>query len=248
MKKELFFFITSFFLCSVMIAFFRFHTRQSGEIIEKEEIVKEEDNNEEINYFFNKTSGQITENILLPLGAGILLFFWENDKNIKSLPNCVKNSSCKENLNNVFYGHRDLRGLIGYNFPKGNGLLSKYNWFGLATFVSLIVITFLVEFILQLLIGSISYLFSKDKNKRYFHTLKISIKKREQIFSSLSKKKISFIVLSYLLYALAIVIVAKITPRCCIIIENHHANYCCCFGNVLKKENEKNENFLRLRN
>ena len=60
-----------------------------GEVVDENDSDNENDNdNENVNegdYFFNKTSGQIIENIILFLGVGILLFFWENDKNIKSL-------------------------------------------------------------------------------------------------------------------------------------------------------------------
>ena len=244
MKKKLLLLGTCFFLCSMITAFFIFHTRQSVETIKNEkiteEVVNENNNNnskknDDVIINEDDKTSQVTMNILLFLVTGILLFFWENDKNIEKLPafSCNRTiRTCKEkcifSLKTALYGH-NLTGTV-----HGEGLFSKYNWFGFATLMSLIVITFLVEFVL---IGSISYLFSKDKNKRYFHTLKMSWKKRIQIFSSFSKTKTFFIVFSYLLYAFVIVLIAKLTPRCCKIIKYHHANCCCCCCtplNVLK--------------
>ena len=178
-------------------------------------------------YFFNKISGQIIENIILFLGVGILLFFWENDKNIGALPHCFKNGSCKKrctfSLHSAFCGNYNIIGV-----KNGAALFSKYNWFSLATFVSFINTTLLVEFILNhLLLGSLTYLFSKDKNKRYFHTLETSWRKRKRVFSSFSKTKTFLVIFSYLLYGFIIVIAAKLTKRCCVIIKYHHATYCC---------------------
>ena len=199
----------------------------------------EKDDVETINgsYFFESISGQITENIILFLGVGILLFIWENDKNNKNMQICSKScnwfdnlTSADDNLKKIFCGNDD---------SHGAGLCEIQNWFSFATLVSFIVITFLVEFGLNhLLIGSLAHLFSKDKGKRYFHTLKMSLKKRKRLFSSSSKTKIFFIVLSYLLYAFAIVMIAKASPKLCYIIPNHHANYCCCFCGPQSEKNE----------
>ena len=195
-----------------------------GEVVNEN---NENDNDNEIvnegDYFFNKVSGQITENVILFLGTGILLFFWKNNKsNSKHTPQCLfqeYTTACCEDV--------DLHGV---------GLCEIQNWFGLVTFVFLITITLLVEFVLnQLLIGSISYLFSKDKSKRYFRTLKMSWKKRKQLFFSLLKTKtFFFFILSYLLHAFVIVMIAKYIPRCLEIIKNHHANHCWCFCNSQK--------------
>ena len=237
MKRKLFLFITCFFLCSTMIAFFAFHTRQSGENIEKEEIAKEdqgsvkkEDNDEEINYFFNKTSGQVTMNVLLFLITGILFFLWENDK----LPE--EDSSFK-----TTYGIKIglQKSICGLNNAVGAGIFEKANWFGFGTLVPLITTTLLVEFILNyLLIGSLAHLLSKDKNKRYFCTLRMFWEKRKRLFSSFSKKKISFVILSYLLGGFVIAILAKFVVKkikpCCgdAIIKGHGAHYCCGYYKV----------------
>ena len=198
----------------------------------------------ESDYFFNKTSGQVTINILLFLVTGILLFFWENDKfpgefyiKAKLCSGCEKGFllGClfHPEVENAYCGVR-IRAAKNIS-NAGEGIFEKLNWFGLGTFVSLIVITLLVELILHFLIGSIAHLFSKDKNKRYFHTLKMSWKKRKQVFSSFSKTKIFFIILSYLLYGFVIAIVARAIFRnfkpCCgkEIIKDHRLNYFLCF-------------------
>ena len=182
----------------------------------------------ESDYFFNKTSGQITENILLSLVTGILFFFWENDKLFGLSKPLIKMRDGKKKC---------LRwSICGMNGRIGLGIIEKVNWFGVGTFFSLVVITLLVEFILNhLLIGSIAHLFSKDKNKRCFHTLWMSWKKRKQVFSSFSKKKIFFITLCYIICGFVIAIVARsvfkrINP-CCgkPIIERHGLNYFLCF-------------------
>ena len=253
MKKKLsLFLITCLLLYSMTIVFFNFYSRRSAEIIEKEvtgEVVNENTENDNKNdnkndevivnegdYFFNKTSSQVTINILLSLVAGTLFFLWENDKlpekeGTKEL--CAGRDKeyllCSSNYN-VYCGTDDNQ-----ERTAGEGIFEKLNWFSLGTFVSLIVITLLVELILHFLIGSISHLFSKDKNKRYFHTLKMSWKKRKQIFSSFSKVKIFFIILSYLLCGLIIAIVARAIVKridpCCgeQIIKDHGRKYFLCF-------------------
>ena len=229
-----------------------FESNDIGEVVDENndnDKVNKNDNNDkdnegaiinENNYFFNKRSGQITINILSFLITGILLFFWENDKLSADSDNYFLCADCKKELflndNNdymCFYG-------FGSGKKKEGGLLQKKNWFGLGTFVSLIVITFLVEFILNyLLLGSITHLFSKDKSKRYFHTLKMSWKKRMYLFSSFSKTKTFFVAFSYLLYGFVIAIVARMTfrrlkPCCCCDngeIVTNHSNSCFCFDN-----------------
>ena len=119
----------------------------------------------------------------------------------------------------------------------GVGIFERENWFGFASLGFLIAITLFVELILHLLIGSLAHFFSKDKNKRYFHTLMMSWKKRKNLFSSLSKTKTFFIVLSYLFCGFIIAIFAraikKLTPCCKCwnasgeIIRFHHLTYCC---------------------
>ena len=188
-------------------------------------------------YFFNKTSGQVTTNVLLFLITGVLFFFWENDKiplgkpvNIDGVKGCLSVSFC------------------GMDGEAGVGIFEKPNWFGFGTLASFINTTLLVESILHYFIGSIAYFFSKDKNKKYFHTLKMFRKKRKKLFSSFSKTKTFFVVLNYLLYALAIAIYArvvkKINPCCCrpnsneqIIID--HGDSCCC-GYWTNMSTEKN--------
>ena len=189
-------------------------------------------------YFFNRTSGQVTMNILLFLVVGILFFFWENDK----LP-IIKGPEAKSflgNLRNYFCGRKSIMGI---------GLFEKANWFGFATLFAVLIITLLVEFILHLLIGSLSHLLSKDKSKKYFHTLKMSLKKRIKIFSSFSKIKTLFIVLSYLLYAVVIAIVARVVRKfhpCCNdeIIKNHGRKCCLCYCEVRKNDNFKDYSYL----
>ena len=240
MKKKLFLLITCFFLCSSVIIFFSFRNRQSakitknGKIIDKNDNENKKPNSEEViinedDYFFNRTSGQVIMNILLFLGAGILFFFWENDKfsiydvrtdflNLKALCGAIR-------------GKKDITGL---------GLFEKLNWYGLATLFAVLIITLLVELILHLLIGSLSHLLSKDKSKKYFQTLNMSLKKRIKIFSSFSKMKTLFIVLSYLLCAFVIAIFARLFGPlgiCC--ITDHGTSICCGFGRFeLQKEEE----------
>ena len=168
------------------------------------------------NYFFNKESGQIMISNLLLYIAGTLFFFWENNKLPEGAVADVGSTVCekiKNNSNFCFFGKN------ASNNAAGAGLFEGVNWFGFGTFVSLIVITLLVELILHFLIGSISHLFSKDKSKRYFHILEMSWKKRKQFFSFFSKKKISLLVLIYLFYALEIAILARVVKKC---------HPCCC--------------------
>ena len=208
-----------------------------------EEVIVNEDE-----YFFNRKSGQVTTNILLFLGAGILLFFWENDK----LPREQKGESAElcERWEKDFLCSCDTNAYCGKKVvitssqtknDFGYGLFEKSNWFGLATLFAVLIITLLVEFILHLLIGSISHFLSKDKSKKYFQTLNMSLKKRIKIFSSFSKIKTLFIVLSYLLCAVVIAIVARVVrkfhPCCCRpgsegqIIVDHGSTLCCGFVN-----------------
>ena len=72
--------------------------------------------------------------------------------------------------------------------------------------------------------------------------------KRKQIFSSLSKRKISFIVLSYLLCGFIIAIVARaitkrLKPCCCCsngeIIPNHNVNYFLCYCKAEYRKEEQ---------
>ena len=174
------------------------------------------------NYFFNKTSCQVITNILLFLFTGVLFFFWENDK----LPKMGENEKlcggcdraflmCGGDLN-IYCGRKDDN--------QGMGIFEKVNWFGLASLGFLIAITFLVELILHLLLGSLVHLFSKDKNKRYFHTLIMFQKKRKQILFSLSETKTFFVVFSYLLGGFVIAIVARTAAK--------NFNPCCACWNA----------------
>ena len=215
-----------------------------------EEVVNDSEDNEDIendnendgiiinegDYFFNKTSYQVTTNILLSLITGILFFFWENDK--------LSDYNDKGKL--CDYSKEDLLCGGEFNIWRGRdekeddqdvgvGIFERANLFGFASLGFLIFITFLVELVLCLLLGSLAHLFSKDKNKRYFHTLTMSWKKRKQIFSSFSKTKTFFVVFSYLLGAFVIAIVArlitkKLKPCCCrgtgVIVYEHNIHYC----------------------
>ena len=235
MKKKLLLLITCFFLYSTITIFLYSQDRKpSSKITNNEEKDRIEVIINENDYFFARSSGQITENIIFFISVGTLLFIWENDKNIDYFSPCDEGGNLEERikiLNNACCGNED---------SHGAGLGERQNWFGFATFVSFIVITLFVEFVLnRFLIGSLSHLLSKDKNKRYFHTLKMSWKKRT--FSSFSKTKIFFVVLSYLLYAFVVVLIAKLTKKCFNngegIIKNHQSNYCCsCFSSLEKNK------------
>ena len=193
-------------------------------VIDNEKKNNENDNdnkNEEIivnrsEYFFEKT---LVINILSFLIIGILFFFWENDKLLK----VVNGSNCsQERFSSVICGI--------YTIP-GTGLFGKANWFGIATLGSFITITLLVEIVLHLLIGSISYFLNKDKSKRYLHTLGMSLRKRIQYFSSFSIAKTLFITLIYLIIAIFARVVRKYHPCCCrkkgeIVVG--HGTHCCC--------------------
>ena len=209
-----------------------------GEI---EEVINNEVIVNENSYLFNKKSGQITENILLFVVTGILLFFWENDK----LSGKIVDINIKDCPSVILYGvGKDINGK-DVNIGVGTGIFEKANWFGLSTLASFIVITLLVEFIFNhLLIGSIAHLFSKDKNKKYFHTLKKSWKKRKQLLFSSLKIKNSFVAFCYLLYGFVIAMFARaLLNRCKIcccrengeIIHDHGKTCCCGFGEVKKK-------------
>ena len=212
----------------------------------------EEKENEEIivngsEYFFEKKAGLVTINILSFLIIGILLFFWENDK----LPNIVSVKKCECSQERFLFAiigkivH--IKKTIATNEASyiiaGLGLFEKPNWFGFATLGALVVITFLVEFVLNPLIGSISHFLSKDKSKRYFHTLKMSFKKRIQYFSSFSVVKTFLVVVSYLLCGIIVAMVARLAgkyrPCCCRatreIVNDHGKHYCCGFCEVSDK-------------
>ena len=220
------------------------------------EVVNENNDNDKVNkkdneeaitneddYFFYKKSSQITENVLLSIVTGILLFFWENDK----FPPQKEDLLNKEVLGAVICGKNDVD-------TVGVWIFEKANWFGFATLASFIVIALLVEFIFNhLLIGSIAHLFSKDKSKKYFHTLKKSWKKRMQFFSSFTKFtkiKILSLIFTYLICAFIIAMAARIVDYhcgiCCCrengeIIHDHGKTCCCGFGEV-KKESDSLEN------
>ena len=187
-------------------------------------------------YFFNKTSGQVITNILLSLFTGVLFFYWENDKLPRVMagdsylcPNCNKEFLLCGNLN-VCSGAKNKQ----TDTDVGYGIFEKSNLFGFASLGFLIFITLLVELILHLLIGSISYFFSKDKNKKYLHTLKMFWKKRVQSFSSLSKIKIFSVILNWLVCAFVTAILARTSARhsysCCCnkyeIVHEHNTHYC----------------------
>ena len=231
---------------------------ENGDSKNEEEKNKEKKENEEIivnrsEYFFEKKIGLVIANALSFIVIIVLLFLWENDK----LPNILSVKKCEcsqERFSSAIIGKIvHIKKTILTNKASyiiaGLGLFEKPNWFGIATLGALVVITFLVEFILNcFLIGSISHFLSKDKNKRYFHTLKMSFKKRIQYFSSLSKTKLFFFVLGYLLYAFIIIMmIAKLIKRCecCTdgIIKNHHANYCCCFCDSTSGMSSEHFNF-----
>ena len=216
-----------------------FENNDLGEVVNENDSDHENNNNDndhenddvivnEGDYFFNKTSGRVTMNVLLFLVAGILFFLWENDK-LPHNDKAIVNEGCEmTTLSNS---------LCGLNNKRGIGIFELDNWFGFGTLVPLIITTLLVELILQLLIGSISYFFSKDKNKKYLHTLKMFWKKRKNLFSSLSKTKIFFIVLTYLLCGFVIAMIARIVERChpCCCCRNNgqiitdHGHKCCGF-------------------
>ena len=204
---------------------------------ENENDDKNENENDDVivnesDYFFNKTSSQVTMNILLFFGTGILFFIWENDKASREAfitEDGTVGRYVKEWLNICFYGKNIA------NNAEGSGIFEKTNWFGFGTLVPLIVTTLLVEFVLNhFLLGSLSHLLSKDKNKRYSRTLMMFWKKRKRFFSSYSKTKIFFTVINCLLNALLIAMVARVLHRscsCCFpngIIEDHGKKYCCC--------------------
>ncbi len=194
-----------------------------GEVVDEDHADHENNNDDdhendsvivnEGDYFFNKTSGRITTNVLLFLVTGILFFLWENDKLPQNKKGVVNAGCAIKTLSNS---------ICGINNRRGIGIFEKLNWLGIGTLLPLIITTLLVELILQLLIGSISYFFSKDKNKKYLHTLKMFWKKRKNLFSSLSKTKIFFIALTYLLCGFVIAMIARIVERC---------HPCCCCRN-----------------
>ena len=138
-------------------------------------------------YFFNKTYGQATINILSLIVIGILFFFVESKKAKKS-----------NDISQIFYG-------------SPYSLFGSKNFNGLLSLVNFVAITISVEVILnQLLICSIAHFFSKDKNKRYLYTFNMFRKKRSRFFSSF------FIDFIYLLYAFTIATVIRSNLCACI--------------------------------
>ena len=227
-----------------------------GEIVDEENNKNENDNeNEEENrgviingsdYFFEKKAGLVTINILSFLIIGILFFFWENDKISEAEADglIVKSKLCGDDSKTYGEISKHICCRSSDNDNIGIGLFEKSNWFGFATLGALVVITFLVETVLNLLIGSISHLFSKDKSKRYLHTLGMSFRKRTQLFSS-SKTRTLFIALGYLTAGIIVAMVARLArkyrPCCCRagtgeIITGHGANYCFGFCEVSDEE------------
>ena len=212
----------------------RYENNDLGEVVDENDSDHEDNDDHEIVNENDKTSGQVITNILLFLITGVLFFFWENDK----LP---ENSGIK-----AFTGCNLLSVLLGgVNYKIGIGIFEKANWFGLASLGFLIFITLLVELVLHLLLGSLAHLFSKDKNKRYFHTLTMSWKKRKQIFFSFSKTKTFFVIFSYLLGSFVIAMVARDVEKCHLcrcchntgeIVVNHGGTYCCGFFEVSENE------------
>ena len=184
-------------------------------IIDNEAVIAGEDN-----YFFNRASGQVTMNILLFLVTGILFFVMENTKNrtdkepLKKEDNHINNNIeekkdmskvCNELWTGAFTGNGSAKGFF-----------ESANWYGIVSLIWLIVVTLFIETTINLFIfGSIAHFLSKDKSKKYFHTLKMSFKKRMQLLSSFTKIKIFFIVLCYLLYGFVIAIVARLIPKIC---------------------------------
>ena len=213
---------------------------------ENDDNKNEEKENEEIivngsEYFFEKKAGLVTINILSFLIIGILLFFWENDK-LPGKAGLKVIDGCKNSLCNLTCG-----GLVDENDNDaplpGVGLFEKANWFGFATLGALIIITVIVELVLNPLIGSISHFLSKDKSKRYLHTLEMSLRKRIHYLSSFSITKTLFIALSYLFCGIIVAMFARLAgkyrPCCCRatreIVNDHGKHYCCGYGEVSDK-------------
>ena len=197
----------------------------------------------EDDYFFNKTSGQITENILLVIVNGLLFFLLENirsrkkKKNVEMVVGPNKNGLLEErkkvaankNINNSIndndsnddsddgegFMNRLGSAIVGNN--KIHGFKEdKKNWLGLLSLIFFIMSTIFTEFVVNhLLIGSAAHFFSKDKNKRYLHTLKMSVKKRIQSFFSYSKIMILLVILVYLLFGFVIAIAARMVSKIC---------------------------------
>ena len=237
--NKLLIFVICSFLCSVIITFLGFLVNLRQAPIKNEKITKIVEKESD---FFARPSGQAIENIIFFINVGILLFIWENSKNSKKQPKykkCCHNNDCWLNVDDCYDNYNEVHTRVCCSTNSdGSGLCEIQNWLGYATFISFFVITLFVEFGLNFfLISSITYLFRKNKKKRYFRILKTTWKK----IILLWKKKIDDLefILSYIGFALFIVLIAKLTPRCCEIIENHHANCCCCFGNTLKKKNKK---------
>ena len=206
------------FLCSAIVVFFGFCNRQSVEIIETEKIIEEEKESD----FFTRSSGQAIENIIFFINVGILLFFWENSKNNKNqlqYKRCCHYGSyseddvlscgdkCHDNYNEIY-----TRICCSRN-SDGSGLCEIKNWFGFGTFISFFVITLFVEFVLNpFLISPIAHPLRKDKSKNYFHTLK-------KIILLWERKINSEFIFNYMGFAIFIILIAKLTPRCCLIVR-----------------------------
>ena len=240
--NKLLIFVICSFLCSATIVFFAFRNRQPAEIIETEEIIEEEEERD----FFSRPSGRAIENIIFFINTGILLFIWENSKNNKNQPKYKE--CCRYDKDNAFScfdrwydNYRESFARIYCSKESdGSGLCEIQNWLGLATFVSFFVITLFVEFVNLFLLGSLAYLHSKDKNKRYFHTLKIHILRKINLFW---EKKINpEFILSYIGFGLSVILIAKLTPKYCVIIEEHNAHCCCCFWNISKNKEKEQKN------
>ena len=230
--------VICFFLYSAITIFLYSQDRKpSSEITKNEEEDRVEVIINENDYFFARPAGQEIENVIFFINVGILLFIWENSKsnNKPKYKGCCegnhdKNCCCFNCCENCYDNYNEiLNRLCCSSDSDGSGVCERQNWFGFATFVSFIVITLFVEFVLNpFLIGSFTHLFiNKNKNKRYFHTLKMSWKK---IFLPWEKKIHSEeFVFNYIGFAFIIILIAKLTSRCWVIIKNHHANLCCCF-------------------
>ena len=172
-------------------------------------------------YFFNRTSGQVTINILSFLIIGILFFFWENIRNrvdkkeVPELPEIEMNNKNGDHDDNDKKRSIDCNFYITSLFHGDNikvGLTEESNWFGLLSLIKFIAITILVEFIFDcLLIGSLSFIFSVKIRTM----LRMFYEKRIQFFSSYSKIRILLVILVYLLCAFIIAIVARMIPKIC---------------------------------
>ena len=185
-------------------------------------------------YFFAGSSGQKIENTLLVTVSGLLFFLWENlrtrkDKKVMKVE--INNVNNYKNGGGDIDGDaddgakcakckaeciQDLTAMYGHGNNQIVGLIEKDNWYCLLSLMCFIASTLFVECVInQLLIGSVSYFFSKDKNKKYLYTLKMCWEKRRQILSSLLKTKTFFIIFGYLFFGFLILSVARLVPKIC---------------------------------